>query len=96
MIETETKTYAAMLYSIAEEIEVEGRLTAATVELNNWGAERIREAAQRMVDLLTLLSALESWGFSEGKRLPEYMLDRLLENVDALRKELLNDPAQDS
>lgn len=48
---TETKEYAGMLYSIADEIEVEGRVTKACAELNGWTPERIRDAAQRMDEI---------------------------------------------
>ena len=44
---------------------------------------------QQLLDLLMLLSALESWGFSEGKRMPDYLLERLIENVETLRTEML-------
>ena len=37
--------------------------------------------------LLQLLSALESWGFSNNHRLPNYLHDRLLDSVELLRKE---------
>ena len=46
---------------------------------------------QQILDLLMLLSALESWSFSEGKRLPDYLHDNLCTAVDCLTKELLND-----
>jgi len=44
---------------------------------------------QQLLDLLMLLSALESWGFSEGKPIPDYLLERLIENVESLRTEML-------
>ena len=40
--------------------------------------------------LLQLLSALESWGFSNNNRLPNYLHDRLLDSVELLRKEVLD------
>ena len=40
--------------------------------------------------LLQLLSALESWGFSNNNRLPNYLHDRLQDSVEILRKEVLD------
>ena len=45
------------------------------------------------LDLLQLLSALESWGFSNNHRLPDYLHDRLLSSVEILRMEILNERA---
>ena len=42
------------------------------------------------LDLLQLLSAIESWSFSNGQRLPDYLHDRLLNSVEILRKEILD------
>ena len=42
-----------------------------------------------LLDLLQLLSALESWSFSTGKPLPDYLEDRLLNAVEILRREVL-------
>ena len=55
---TETKEYASMLYRIADEIETEGRITEAAAELNDWTAERIREAAQRMDEQTVAINEL--------------------------------------
>ena len=41
------------------------------------------------LDLLMLLSALESWGMSNGQRLPDYLLERLDCSLDVLRAEIL-------
>ena len=41
------------------------------------------------LDLLMLLSALESWGISNGQRLPDYLLERLDAALSALRDEVL-------
>lgn len=43
------------------------------------------------LDLLQLLSALESWGFSNNHRLPDHLHDMLLNSVDILRKGILNE-----
>lgn len=41
------------------------------------------------LELIKLLSALESWGFSQNERLPDYLHDRLLESIEKLSKEVL-------
>lgn len=41
------------------------------------------------IDLLMLLSALESWSFSTGRPLPDYLLERLDVALAALRDEVL-------
>ena len=46
------------------------------------------------LELLMLLSALESWGFSTGKAFPDFLLDRLIDAMDKLRKEVLECPAK--
>lgn len=45
---------------------------------------------EQLLDLLMLLSAIESWGFANQRRLPDYMADRLSDSVDLLRTHLLN------
>lgn len=45
------------------------------------------------LDLLMLLRALESWSFSAGHKLPDYMHERLDDSVMGLREELLKEPA---
>ncbi len=51
------------------------------------------------LDILMLLSALEtwgisngleSWGISNGQRLPEFLQDRLRASIEALRSEVLS------
>ena len=44
---------------------------------------------EQLIDLMMVLSALESWGFSTGQKLPDYLHDRLLDSVDILRNEIL-------
>ncbi len=44
---------------------------------------------EQMLDLLRLLSALESWSFSTGKMLPDYLYEDLTNSVDALKVEVL-------
>lgn len=44
---------------------------------------------KQTLDLLMLLSALESWAMSQDKRVPVYLSERLTENVQILSKEIL-------
>ena len=44
---------------------------------------------EQTLDLLMLLSALESWSFAADHRLPEMLATRLDAAVDALRAEVL-------
>lgn len=73
----ETKTYSAMLCSIADEIEIEGRVTKACAELNGWTPERIRDAAaindrqaMRIAELTLVLRQISEWAepMREGPR----------------------------
>ena len=41
------------------------------------------------LELIKLLSALESWSFSAGQRMPDYLLERLDKCVNQLSEELL-------
>ena len=41
------------------------------------------------LDLLMLLSALESWSFSTGKPLPDYLLERVDAAIAVLRDNVL-------
>jgi hypothetical protein len=43
------------------------------------------------LDLLMLLSALESWGFSTNHPFPDYLHENLFDAVDLLRKDILNE-----
>ena len=45
---------------------------------------------EQAIDLLMLLSALESWSFAAGHRLPEMLATRLDSAVEALRAEILS------
>lgn len=42
-----------------------------------------------LLQLMRLLSALESWGFVGGKTLPDYLHDQLVESIDAIEREIL-------
>jgi hypothetical protein len=41
------------------------------------------------LEILKLLSALESWGFSLKERLPDFLHERLCESIDKLTEEVL-------
>lgn len=41
------------------------------------------------LELLELLSALESWSFSTKTQLPDYLLERLDNNIERLRAVIL-------
>lgn len=45
-----------------------------------------------LLALMRLLSALESWGFSSGNRLPDYLHDDLCRMVELLEGEILKGP----
>ena len=51
--------------------------------------ERKQAKREQTIDLLMLLSALESWSFAAGHRLPESLAVRLDAAVAALRAEVL-------
>lgn len=42
------------------------------------------------LDLIMLLSALESWAYAEGKRMPDYMSNDISAALEKLCKEVLN------
>jgi hypothetical protein len=43
----------------------------------------------QILDVLMLLSALESWGYSTGSKLPEYLSESITSTIEDLRGELL-------
>lgn len=51
--------------------------------------ERKQARREQSLELLMLLSALESWSFAADHRLPEMLATRLDAAVDALRAEVL-------
>lgn len=53
--------------------------------------ERKQAKREQAVDLLMLLSALESWSFAADHRLPEMLATRLDAAVEALRDEALTE-----
>jgi hypothetical protein len=44
---------------------------------------------EEMLDIIMLLSALESWGFSVKEHIPDYLHERLTDAIDVLRAEVL-------
>ena len=44
---------------------------------------------EQLLEILMLLSALESWGFANGQRLPEFLNERLCDCIESLRVEVL-------
>ena len=46
------------------------------------------------LELLMLLSALESWSFSAGKTLPDYLHDQLCRSVKALTADVLGEQGE--
>jgi len=52
---------------------------------------RKHERREQALDLMMLLSALESWMFSVDKRPPDYLIERIDSNIDFLKKEVLGD-----
>ena len=44
---------------------------------------------EQALEIIKLLSALESWGFSNGNRLPDYLHERLCAAIDVLTVEVL-------
>jgi hypothetical protein len=44
---------------------------------------------EQMLDVIKLLSALESWSFAEKHRLPDYLLDDIHASIEVLTAEVL-------
>ena len=44
---------------------------------------------QQLIDLIKLLSALESWSFANNQRLPDYLLERIDTAMELLESEVL-------
>ena len=44
---------------------------------------------EQALEIIKLLSALESWGFAQGKTLPEHLHERLCAAIDVLTVEVL-------
>ena len=44
---------------------------------------------EEALKIIKLLSALESWSFAQGQRLPDYLFDDLLNALEVLEREVL-------
>ena len=44
---------------------------------------------EQMLEMIKLLSALESWSFSSGQRLPDYLFESLDKAIGELSAEVL-------
>lgn len=44
---------------------------------------------EELIEIMMLLSALESWSYATGNRMPEYLLDRLDNMIGEIRREIL-------
>ena len=51
---------------------------------------------QDKLDILMLLSALESWGFSTKNMFPDYLHERLSDTMRMLEKEVLDGSTESS
>ncbi len=45
---------------------------------------------EQALDLIKLLSAVESWSYADKHRMPDYLYDKIDENIKVLEKEVLN------
>jgi len=45
---------------------------------------------ENLLELIKLLSAIESWSFSNGQKMPDYLFEKLDRTIDLLSEELLN------
>ena len=46
---------------------------------------------EQALDLIMLLSAIESWSFADKHRMPDYLHDKIDKSIDLLRVELLGE-----
>lgn len=44
---------------------------------------------EQALEVIKLLSALESWSFAADHRLPDYLYEKIADCIDALEKEVL-------
>ena len=44
---------------------------------------------EQVLELLKLLSALESWSFADKHAMPDYLYEKLADAMDVLQKEVL-------
>ena len=45
---------------------------------------------EQALDLIKLLSAVESWSFADEHRMPDYLYEKIDDSIKALEKEVLN------
>jgi hypothetical protein len=45
----------------------------------------------QILDLLMLLSAIESWSFADKHRMPDYLYERIDTAIDLLREQLIGE-----
>ena len=50
---------------------------------------RLKMTKDELLELLQLLSALESWSFTGGTRLPDHMLEQLNGKSERIKEEIL-------
>ena len=44
---------------------------------------------KQALELIKLLSAIESWSFANGHKMPDYLYDHICEAMEILEKEVL-------
>ena len=44
---------------------------------------------EQMLEIIKPLSALESWSFSAGQRMPDYLFEKIDKSMDDLTQEVL-------
>ena len=44
---------------------------------------------EQLLELIKLLSALESWSFGAGQRMPDYLFEKIDKAMDELTREVL-------
>jgi hypothetical protein len=44
---------------------------------------------QDYLEIIKLLSALESWSFSAGSKFPDYLGEQIIDSIEKLSKEVL-------
>lgn len=51
--------------------------------------QRNEMTKEQMLEIIKLLSALESWSFSAGHRMPDYLFEKIDKAMDELTQEVL-------
>ena len=65
---------------------MEWRYAGVARFLSKLGLEMTKE---QMLEIIKLLSALESWSFSAGHRMPDYLFEKIDKAMDELTREVL-------